>query len=735
MSAPGDDALARPLAALLPASAATSLKSTWGYQRVGDLLRHYPRRYAQRGELTDLATLIDGDAVTVLAEIKSVEERPMRQRRGTILTAVVTDGTGELTLTWFGKSQQWRAKELRVGRRGLFSGQVTRYGRTRQLAHPDIELLPEGMPEDPEAGEQFAGRLIPIYPGTVKLPSPRISAWVDRLLDALPAAEQIPDPLPETVRADLGLLDLGSALIAIHRPVDRVDIDRALERLAFEEAFLLQVELARRRQQARALPARARANAEGPLLRAFDERLPFELTAGQRRVGVELAADLASIQPMHRLLQGDVGSGKTIVALRAMLAVVDSGAQAALLAPTEVLAAQHYRSIMQLLGPLGLQGYLGGSEVATRVALLTGSQGARTRRRELIDVFTGDAGIVVGTHALLQDTVVFGELGLVVIDEQHRFGVEQRSMLAAKAPDGTRPHVLVMTATPIPRTVAMTVFGDLDVSILDELPAGRAEIATHVVAVGEQPALVRRAWERVREEVALGRRAYVVCPRIGEAEPMGPQGEAEEEASSASVLAVADRLARDELAGLSLGVLHGRLPSEEKDAIMRRFADPGVRDPIEVLVATTVIEVGVDVPQAAVMVVLDADRFGISQLHQLRGRIGRGKLPGLCLLLTDAEQGSSGRRRLEAVASTRDGFELARQDLQARREGDVLGISQSGHRSSLRLVEAIRDEELIIRARARASAIVDVDPKLDKYPTLRAALESLAEQAGFMEKS
>ncbi|MFM8894007.1 MAG: ATP-dependent DNA helicase RecG, partial [Actinomycetales bacterium] len=662
----------------------------------------------------------------------------------TILMAVVTDGTGELTLTWFGQNQQWRAKELRVGRRGLFSGQVNRYRGSMQLAHPEMELLPDGLPEELLTGEQFAGRLIAIYPGTVKVPSPKIAAWVQQVLGGLRRSD-VEDPLPVAVREQRGLLDLHSALVAIHQPIDLVDIERARQRLAFEEAFVLQVELARRRHQALALPARASAVLDGPLLAAFDQRLPFDLTDGQRRVGAQIATDLVSSHPMHRLLQGDVGSGKTIVALRAMLSIVDSGAQAALLAPTEVLAAQHYRSIMYLLGPLAMRGYLGGSEIGTQVALLTGSQGVRTRRRELIEVFTGDAGIVVGTHALLQDSVVFGELGLVVVDEQHRFGVEQRSKLAAKAPDGSRPHVLVMTATPIPRTVAMTVFGDLDVSVLDELPAGRAQIATHVVDVRQQPAFVRRAWERVREEVSAGHRVYVVCPRIGGAdEPAGSVGGADEpaeegadqdEASTSSVLAVAERLAATELAGLSVAVMHGRLSAEEKDAIMRRFADPRAVDPIEVLVATTVIEVGIDVPHASVMIVLDADRFGISQLHQLRGRIGRGEVPGLCLLFTEAEVGSGGRGRLAAVAATRDGFELARADLQARREGDVLGASQSGHRSSLRLLEAIRDEDVILQARTQAGQIVSADPNLLSHPALLRAVHSLSEQAGFMEKS
>jgi ATP-dependent DNA helicase RecG len=725
------DPLAEPLARVLAGRTAATLKKAFGYVTLGDLLRHYPRRYERRGELTDLASLVEGEVVTIVAEVKDVTIRPMKQRRGTILQATVTDGTGELTLTWFGRNQDWRAQELRAGRRGLFSGQVTTYGRSRQLAHPEVQLLPDGIPEDPEAADSFAGRLIPVYPGTERATSVQVAKSIDAGIAILEAMGPVPDPLPAQVRSQAGLLDLQQSLIAIHRPIDQVDIDRARERLAFEEAFVLQAELARRRQQASQLPARARASAHGPLQRAFDERLPFLLTPGQARVGEEIAADLSSSQPMHRLLQGDVGSGKTIVALRAMLSVVDAGAQAALLAPTEVLAAQHYRSIMHMLGPLAHRGYLGGSEIGTRVALLTGSQTAARRRRELIEVFTGDAGIVVGTHAMLQDTVVFGELGLVVIDEQHRFGVEQRSLLAAKAPDGTRPHVLVMTATPIPRTVAMTVFGDLEVSTLDELPQGRAAIHTHVVPVRERPDYVQRAWQRVREQVAAGCRVYVVCPRIGDDEESGDR----EDTGRASVLATAERLQAGELADLRIGVMHGRLSADEKDAIMRRFAEPGARDPIEVLVSTTVIEVGVDVPTATVMVVLDADHFGISQLHQLRGRIGRGDLPGLCLLFTEAEPDSGGRERLQAVAATTDGFELARMDLQARREGDFLGAAQSGLRSSLRWIEAVRDEALIIRARAAASGVLADDPALERHPALRRAIDALADSAGFVEKS
>jgi ATP-dependent DNA helicase RecG len=730
--------LEAPLASILGGTSAGTLRRAFGFETIGDLLRHYPRRYAHRGELTDLAGLQDGDAVTILAKIDRISSKKMKTRRGTILEVTVTDGTGELTVTWF--SQQWRERELRPGRLGLFSGQVSTYGRRRQLAHPEYQLLPDGLTDDPDAAAAFANEFIAVYPATVKVTSMRIAKAVRMVLDVL---GEVPDPIPADIRQTEGLIGLGQALQQIHRPTSSEQADQARARLAFEEAFVLQAVLAQRRHEASLLPARARGTRDGPLLTAFDRRLPFELTAGQQRVGAEIAHDLGGDHPMHRLVQGDVGSGKTIVALRAMLTVVDSGAQAALLAPTEVLAAQHYRSILSLLGPLAERGMLGGSEVATGVALLTGSQRTGQRRRELIEVFTGDAGIVVGTHALLQESVIFGDLGLVVVDEQHRFGVEQRSALAAKSQDGTRPHVLVMTATPIPRTVAMTVFGDLDVSTLDELPSGRSPIATHVVPVRESPAFVARAWARVREEVAAGNRAFVVCSRIGALEgdwEVGEDGESPQGAGQgepASVAQVAARLAADELSGLSIGVMHGRLAADDKDLVMARFARSDMPDPIEVLVSTTVIEVGVDVPSATVMIVMDADRFGISQLHQLRGRVGRGAAPGLCLLFTEAPPGSPGRERLDAVASTCDGFELSRLDLMARHEGDVLGASQSGRRSSLRLIEAVRDEELIVRARSHASAIVAADPGLAGLPQLRTAVESLVrtERAEFIEKA
>ena len=726
--------LDQPLASVVGGKSAKALHKAFGVNTVEDLLRHYPRRYAERGDLTDLGALVDGESVTVLAEVASVTVRPMRQRRGSLLEAIVTDGRGTLSLTFF--NQKWREGTLRPGRRGLFAGQVSSFHGKRQLAHPQFQLFPDGVDDDPDAIADFAGALIPVYPATSAVTSWDIGRAMRILVDSL---AEVDDPIPADVRAEEGLIGLADALRLIHRPNSRADVERAQERLRFEEAFVLQVVMAQRRAQLAEVPATARVTEGGPLQAAFDQRLPFDLTTAQRSVGAAIAADLSGTHPMHRLVQGDVGSGKTIVALRAMLGIVDAGGQAALLAPTEVLAAQHHRSITQMLGPLAQGGMLGGSTIGTRVALLTGSQRSSQRRRELLDVVSGDAGIVVGTHALIQDAVEFRDLSLVVIDEQHRFGVEQRAMLAAKARNGTRPHVLVMTATPIPRTVAMTVFGDLDVSTIDELPAGRTPISTHVVAAKERPAHLARAWDRVREEVSQGRRVFVVCPRIGgedaEADDLEPS--ADPSTQTASVLQTAERLAAVELADLRIGVLHGRLPADEKANVMRRFADPGAADGIDVLVATTVIEVGVDVPAATMMVILDADRFGISQLHQLRGRVGRGALPGLCLLVTEAEPGSPARERLDAVASTTDGFELAQLDLELRREGDVLGSTQSGRRSSLRMLAVVRDVDVIERARQAATALVADDPSLGAHHALATAIDALLsdDQADFLEKT
>ncbi len=716
-------------------SKASRLIKAFGMQTVGDLLRHYPRRLEDRGQLTDFSDLQMGEHATVLAKIVSLQNftyRPKNGGRDAVRTEViVTDGQRRLLLTFF--RQGWRAGELKSGTVALFSGKVSLFRGQRQLLQPHVETLP-GQGLDGFTGEPRE-RWLPIYPATSSVSSMQIKKSVETVLDIL---GDVPDPIPEEVRDTHGFATYRRALEAIHRPADREEWRASRERLRYDEALVLQTVLAQRRRLISMLPAVPRPLREGGLRARFETQLPFSLTSGQQDVAAQLCKELARSSPMHRLLQGEVGSGKTVVALLAMLQVVDGGGQAALLAPTEVLAAQHYRSIRALLGPLGDAGMLGGADQATSMALLTGSLPTARRREALLQAASGVAGIVVGTHALLEEQVQFADLGLVVVDEQHRFGVEQRAALTDKG-GFTPPHVLVMTATPIPRTVAMTVFGDLDVSTLRELPRGRATISSTVVPAAERPEWLARVWDRIREEVAAGHQAYVVCPRIG-GEPESaleePDLDAEDGSPRRSPLAVADvaaDLVAGQLSGLSVYMLHGRQPAEEKDELMRRFA----AGDIDVLVSTTVIEVGVDVANATVMVVLDAERFGVSQLHQLRGRVGRGSAAGVCLLVTEAAEGSPARQRLEAVAATSDGFRLAQLDLQTRREGDVLGVNQSGRRSSLRLLSVLRDDEVITDARAAAEAIVATDPLLDRNPALAVAVEVLTstEQASYLDKS
>ncbi len=710
------------------ASAATQFAKARDITTVGDLLAFWPRRYRTRD--SDLGTAEVGKFLVGVAEVKSASTRPMQKRKGTMLNVVITDGTHDIDITFF---KAWgHEKALVPGARGIFAGTVGTYNQRLQLTHPGYTML-----DDFDAGERKS--LIPIYRSVGTLHTWTVTESVRRVLDVL---DDVPDALPADVRARRKLVSRTDALRGIHTPESMAEVETARRRLRYEEAFVLQVTLAQRRRTASGQVTTPRPERPGGLLEAFDARLPFSLTAGQREVGATIAEELGRDVPMHRLLQGEVGSGKTVVALRAMLAAVDAGGQAALLAPTEVLAAQHHRTITAMLGDLAEGGMLGGAEHGTRVALLTGSQSTAERRRTLLDIVSGDAGIVVGTHALLQENVDFLDLALVVVDEQHRFGVEQRDALRGK---GTvPPHVLVMTATPIPRTVAMTVFGDLETSTLRELPAGRAPITTHVVPE-DKPGWMARTWARVAEEVREGRQAYVVCPRIGDddvadedtdlrAETVPDDGE--EAAAPArplkSVYAVHAALAEEPaLAGLSVEVLHGRLTSEEKDAVMARFQ----RGDLDVLVSTTVVEVGVDVPNASVMVVMDADRFGVSQLHQLRGRIGRGGHPGLCLLVTgtDAEPAMT---RLDAVAATTDGFELARLDLSQRREGDILGSAQHGRRTQLEFLHILDDEEVIEEARDDAFAVVADDPELAEHPHLAAAVRARvdAEQAAYLER-
>jgi ATP-dependent DNA helicase RecG len=713
---------------------ADALHKAFGFSTMRDLLTHYPRRLDDRGALTDMSRLALGEHATVLARVSSAKEHRYQVRatgKWAVRTEVViTDGRQELSATFF--NQAWRAGALKPGIVAFFSGKVGLFNRRRQLVQPLFEVLGSGESVD-EFDVEETKRFWPIYPATAKVSSQTISRCVQAALLVL---DEVPDPLPDDVRRAEGLIGYDEALRLIHQPPGEAEFRTAQQRLRYDEAFALQTVLAQRRSLARTLTAVPRPRRPGGLVDRFDERLPFELTTGQREIGEILASDLTRTYPMQRLLQGEVGSGKTIVALRAMLQVIDAGGQAALLAPTEVLAAQHHRAIVAMLGPLAEAGMLTGDDQGTRVTLLTGSAGAAQRRTALLDLASGAAGIAIGTHALLQEKVQFAELGMVVVDEQHRFGVEQRAALTEKA-GFTPPHVLVMTATPIPRTVAMTVFGDLDVSTLTELPQGRSPIQTTVVPA-EQQGWLTRVWQRVREEAAAGHQTYVVCPRIGGE----PESAMEEPAADESYqprrppLAVADvaaELAAGPLSDLRVYVLHGRMAAEEKDDVMRRFA----AGDIDVLVSTTVIEVGVDVPNATVMVLMDADRFGVSSLHQLRGRVGRGSAPGLCLLVTEAPADSPSRQRLDAVAATSDGFELSQLDLETRREGDVLGALQSGRRSSLKLLSVLQHGELIGRAREAAERLVSADPLLDRHPDLAAEVKRMLsdEQADFLERS
>ncbi|MFF5711045.1 MULTISPECIES: helicase-related protein [Streptomyces] len=1068
----GVPALDEPLKKSLGPATAKVMAEALDLHTVGDLLHHYPRRYAERGELTTLSDLPLDEHVTVVAQVADARVLTFNgpKGRGQRLEVTITDGSGRVQLVFFGKGVHKPHKDLLPGTRAMFAGKVSLFNRRLQLAHPAYELLRGDGDESAESAVTWAGALIPIYPAAAKLESWKIAKAVDAVL---PSAGDAVDPLPPALREGRGLTDLPDALRRIHRPRTKADIADARERLKWDEAFVLQVALARRRHADTQLPAVARRPAPDGILDAFDAKLPFTLTDGQTKVSKEIFDDLGTEHPMHRLLQGEVGSGKaqpldslvltpggfrrmgdmrvgdevivptgetavvdgvfpqgerevwrillsdgtavecddehlwivgtscawhrgqapevlttreirhdlvkangspkwyipaaapvdlgdgstlpldpyllgvllgdgsfrhdlrlsttdaeihdavamsvepdcrltpvvgsrcdytiqlvrraggarnpviqalrdlelwgatshdkfipeqfknatikdrlavlqglldtdgtvhqdgmsvslcsasrllaedvawlvrslggrarvlpektafnvsvalpdehppfrltrkaermrprpeyntfrrgiraveyvgrkavqcisvahadhayvtdhftvthnTMVALRAMLTVVDSGGQAAMLAPTEVLAQQHHRSVTEMMGELAEGGMLGGADRATKVVLLTGSMGVAARRQALLDLVTGEAGIVIGTHALIEDKVQFHDLGLVVVDEQHRFGVEQRDALRGKGKQP--PHLLVMTATPIPRTVAMTVFGDLETSVLDQLPAGRSPIASHVVPAADKPHFLTRAWERVREEVANGHQAYVVCPRIGDEEDQkkkskaSPEDEAEKRPPLA-VLDVAEKLRTGPLAGLRIAVLHGRMHPDDKDDVMRRFA----AGELDVLVATTVIEVGVNVPNATAMVIMDADRFGVSQLHQLRGRVGRGSAPGLCLLVSEMPEASPARQRLNAVATTLDGFELSRIDLEQRREGDVLGQAQSGVRSSLRMLTVIDDEEVIAAAREEATALVLADPDLTAHPGLRTALDALLseEREEYLEK-
>jgi ATP-dependent DNA helicase RecG len=674
---------------------AKSFAKNLGLVTVADLLQHYPRRYSSRGELTPITNLPVGESVSIVAEVVDARERRTKGRVSHILEVRITDGSGFLSLTFF--NQAWRQKNLLPGTRGLFAGKIGEYQGKLQLAHPDYELfLDEVSQFDAKA---WADKPIPIYPASASVTTWMIQKALDIVLDTLGTIE---DEVPEQIAKKHKLISLNQAFEKIHRPETKTDWASATKTLSYHEAFLLQANLIARKIANEKSPATIRAGGTNGFLAALDSALPFKLTKGQQSVGEEISLDLAKSYPMNRLLQGEVGSGKTLVALRAMLAVADTEGQSALLAPTEVLASQHFRSISKSLG----------EDLAKKVGLtlLTGQLSTTDRKKAMLQVVSGASKIVIGTHALFSEKVEFYDLGLVVIDEQHRFGVEQREKLRLKGK--LSPHVLTMTATPIPRTLAVTVFGDMAVSSLTELPAGRKEIDSHVVRAGDKN-LVSRVWERVAEEVAKGHQVFVVCPKIDESD---------KENSGASVDKTTTELRKNpNLASLRIDALHGRMDQEQKSEVMAKF----VNKEIDVLVATTVIEVGVDVPNATVMVILDADNFGISQLHQLRGRVGRGQAKGLCLLLTGAEDGSIALQRIEAVTAESDGFKLSEIDLELRREGDVLGASQSGGRSSLRLLQVIRDAALIQKVRVEVEELFEADPGLESLPNLRLAIEEM----------
>ncbi|MCM6773798.1 ATP-dependent DNA helicase RecG [Nocardia sp. CDC159] len=745
---------------VLGVKAAEPLADAFDMHTVEDLLRHYPLRYATQGQPLTEEAPEEGAHITVVGVVTKTELRPMRQRRGKLLKVELDTGSARpVEITFFnGDKVNYLVKQ---GVRAMMSGTVHWWRPDRwNLSHPSYLILPEagesvenltavrgsgslrGLAQSAKGAEGvdvsfFEREYIPVYAATAKVQSWDLLACVRQVLDQL---DPIDDPLSSEIRDERGLMAISDALRLIHLPERKSDIEQARERLRFDEALALQLVLAERRHDVEGRAARPCPPRTDGIATAFEQRLPFELTAGQQKVIAEISDDLSRSHPMHRLLQGEVGSGKTIVALHAMLQVVDSGLQCALLAPTEVLAAQHYRSLRGMLGDLGTAGELGADERATKVVLVTGSMSAAAKKSALLDAMTGEAGIVIGTHALIQDAVEFHDLGMVIVDEQHRFGVEQRDALRAKAKGDLSPHLLVMTATPIPRTIAMTTLGDLETSTLTELPRGRSPITTRVVPARMKPAWVERAWERIREEVAAGRQAYVVCSRIGDEEDdakgKGKKAKAAAEKEGPTTHAATDvyeTLRTGPLAQLRVGLLHGRLPNDEKDRVMRAFNE----GEIDVLVCTTVVEVGVDVPNATVMVIVDADRFGVSQLHQLRGRVGRGKHAGLCLLITETSPMGTAMARLEAVAGTLDGFELSVLDLRQRREGDVLGSAQSGTARSLRLLSLLDDLEVITAAQQLAREVVAADPGLTEHPGLASMMHAAvdSERLEYLAKS
>jgi ATP-dependent DNA helicase RecG len=680
-----------------------------GIDTVLDLLTTYPRRWVDRTNEARVSDLLPGQEALVLVGVRSVTKRSMRNRR-TMVNVVVGDGSGRLQVVFF--NQPWREKQLREGLQIALFGKAEVYRGGLQMTNPVVDLI----------GDR-TGRIVPVYPQSEKaaLMTWEIAGWVEDALHKC-TPRGIGDPVAEPIRRRYGLVARGAAFQSIHAPETIAEKEQARRRLAFDELFRVQTMLVMRKRMLERESKAIRHTVGGELTKRLYSTLPFDLTAAQQRAIAEIEHDLAGPHPMHRLLQGDVGSGKTLVAVSAMLTAVQGGHQGALMAPTEVLAEQHATSVRRMLEGVTVPdpGNLFGDR-PLRIELLTNRVTGGERRDVLAGLADGKVDIAIGTHALIQEGVSFHSLGVVVVDEQHRFGVEQRAALRSKGDDDAVPDVLVMTATPIPRTAAMTVYGDLDVSVLDELPPGRTPIVTHWAA---GPLMEQAAWATIREEVAEGRQAYVVCPLIDESEKL----------EVASAQETFDRLVAGELHGLRLGLLHGRLPSAEKEAVMDRFR----RRELDVLVATTVIEVGVDVPNATVMVILDADRFGIAQLHQLRGRVGRGTHASTCWLVTAEPPAGSppGNPRVEALVKSTDGFELAEVDLELRGEGTIMNTAQKG-RNDLKLASLRRDRELVSLARDAAFEVVDADPLLNDHPVLLDELRLLfsTEDEAFLFKS
>jgi ATP-dependent DNA helicase RecG len=681
-----------------------SLKEV-GVESVLDLLTTYPRRWVDRTNEARVSDLVAGQEALVLVTVRSVTKRQMRNRRS-MVEAQVGDASGRMHIVFF--NQPWRERQLREGLQIMLFGKADVYRGGLQMTNPIVDLI----------GDR-TGRIVPIYPQSEKaqLSTWEIAGWVENALERC-AARGFADPVPSAIRAEHGLIDRSSAMRQIHAPETMAEKELARRRLAFDELLRVQTVLVMRKRAFERDALGIRHDMSGEMVRRFHAALPYDLTAAQRRAIGEIDRDLEGPHPMHRLLQGDVGSGKTVVAVTAMLAAVQGGHQGALMAPTEVLAEQHATGIRALLADLRVPdpGNLFGDR-AVNVALLTNRVTGAERREVVSGLADGTVDIAIGTHALIQEGIEFAGLGVVVVDEQHRFGVEQRAALRTKGAGDAVPDVLVMTATPIPRTAAMTVYGDLDVSVLDELPPGRTPIVTHWANGG---LMELAAWGDVREAVADGRQAYVVCPLIDESEKL----------EVASAQETFERLVHQDLKGLRIGLLHGRLPSAEKEQIMNAFRE---RE-LDVLVATTVIEVGVDVPNATVMVILDADRFGIAQLHQLRGRVGRGAHASTCWLVTSEIEGTS--PRVDALVGSTDGFELAEIDLDLRGEGTLMNTAQKG-RSDLKLASLRRDRPLVKLARDAAFQIVDADPLLSGNPALLDEIRLVlsAEDEAFLFKS